>query len=175
MTESRTACRDTRLKAFLKSSFTSTFPDCPLLRSCQWRAAWTAASAPPGVVTPSWTGANCWRASSRTTSIRHFAVRRRKISPTAMGRTPPLCFGRATKLAPARLGATESQACPWARMFTTPQSCWRKASVEPAAQASRRCWTRRPEGPGAVSSGKLRRALATPSGTSSGAKGRAAG
>ena len=57
---------------------------------------------------------------------------------------------------------------------TTPQSCCSNASDEPDAQASRRCWTRKPEGPAAVSAGKLRKARATASGTSTGVKGWAA-
>ena len=107
-------------------------------------------------------------------SIKHLAVNRRRISPTAMGRTPPAGLGSATRLAPARLGATAGQAWPCASKLTTPQSCCSKASADPAAQASRRCWTRRPDGPAAVSAGKLRNALAMASGTSTGAKGWAA-
>ena len=163
-------CREIKLKAFLKSSLTRTLPPLPWFRSYQHRAACTAASAPLGTATPSLTGAKNCRASSFTVSIKHLAVKRRKTSPTAIGRTPPVGLGRATRLAPAKLGATAGQAFPCASKLTTPQSCWRKASVEPAAQASRKCWTR-PEGPGAVSGGKLRKARATRSGTTSGAKG----
>ena len=42
---------------------------------------------------------------------------RRRISPTAIGRTPPLGLGSATRLAPARTGATKSGARPWANKY----------------------------------------------------------
>ena len=56
--------------------------------------------------------------------------------------------------------------------LTTAASCVKRASVPPATQASRKCWTRSPVGPGAVSAGKARKQRATNSGTISGAKGR---
>ena len=104
--------------------------------------------------------------------MRHFPVRRRRISPTAMGRTPPLGLGSATKPAPASTGATKSGARPWASKLTTPVSWERNASLLPATQASFRCKMRRPDGPGAVSLGKARRHRETNSGAMSGARGR---
>ena len=74
-----------------------------------------------------------------------------------MGRTPPLGFGKATSPAPAKTGATKSGARPWANKLTTAQSCANKASLPPTGQASRKCCTRKPEGPGAVSAGNFRR------------------
>ena len=100
--------------------------------------------------------------------MRHFPVSRRSTSPMAIGRTPPCGLGMATKLAPATRGAAALWALPEANKVTTPASCSRRLSRPPGQHASRRCWTRSPEGPGAVAAGKLRNALATASGTSSG-------
>ena len=50
----------------------------------------------------------------------------------AMGRTPPRGFGTATRLAPARKGATAAQAGPLLRRETMPLTWSKKESVLPA-------------------------------------------
>ena len=76
----------------------------------------------------------------------------------AIGRRPPLGLGTATKLAPAKKGAAAGQAWPLERQDTKVVSWSKKESALPGRQASRRCWTRRPDGPGAEEAGKLRKA-----------------
>jgi hypothetical protein len=110
-------------------------------------------------------------ASLRTRLMRHLPARRRRSSPTAMGRTPPLGLGKATKPAPASTGATLGGARPWISKLTTAARCATTLSLHPVTQASRRCCMRRPVGPGAVSEGKARKHRATSSGATSGAKG----
>ena len=134
---------------------------------CQARTVWIAFSAPPETAT---------RPEEGLGIIPHQAhqalARQRRISPTAIGRTPPWGLGRTTCPAPANTGAKKSGALPWASKFTTAVSWERKASLLPATFASFRCWTRSPLGPGAVSGGKARRHRATASGAISGATGR---
>ena len=86
----------------------------------------------------------------------HLLVKRRRISPIAIGLTPPLDFGTATSAAPARTGATSAQARPCDNSPTTAAS-W--SSIPRAAPGGP--WTRRPLGPGVVSAGKLRSAWVT--------------
>ena len=172
---SNTAVREMRLKAFAKSSLTSTLPCTDRLRKVQARTVWMAISAPDLTPTPSWVGQSMRRASSCAVCIKHFAVGRRRTSPMAMGRTPPFGFGTATRPAPARTGATAGQARPCASRFTSCVRCSTVLWAMPGGPASRRCCTRSPEGPGAVSAGKLCKALATQSSGSSSASGREAG
>ena len=132
---------------------------------------WTTTSTPAGNATPSCAGKKCWRAGSFTRLMRLLAVRRRRISPTAMGRTPSLVFGTTTRPAPAMTAAASVQARPWARRLAAAASCSRKPTEAPGEQASRRCWARRPEGLGAVAAGKALKARPTTSRTISGATG----
>ena len=108
----RTACRETRLKALLKSSLRRTLLRLCRLRWTQARTVCTAISAPAFTPTPTWEGQRRRRASGCTMWAKHFAVRRRSTSPMAMGLTPPCGLGTATRLAPARTGATAPHACP---------------------------------------------------------------
>ena len=62
-------------------------------------------------------------------------------------------------------------ACPCTSRLTTAVNWSMRASPAPSPRASRTCWIRRPVGPGAVSAGKLRRALLTHSTSSTGAMG----
>ena len=91
---------------------------------------------------------NLW-ASLRTAEQRHLLVNRRKTSPTAMGRTSPFSFARATKLAPAKCIDSERGPLPLAKMLTTDSNACRAAPCSAPQTASSKCWARRPEGPGA--------------------------
>lgn len=90
----------------------------------------------------------------------------------AIGRRPPFGLGTATKLAPAKKGAAAGHAWPLERKDTKVVSWSKKESVLPGRQASRRCWTRRPDGPGAEEAGKLRKARPTRAGVISGPRGK---
>ena len=163
-----------RLNALEKSSLRRTLLWAPSCRLVQARTVWIPVSAPDLMPTPSCVGQNVRRASSCTSCIRHLPVSRRRISPTAIGRTPPFGLGTATSPAPASTGAIKGQAWPCAIKFTRRAKWTTRLCVEPGAPASRRCWMRRPEGPGAVSAGKLRNARATTSSEISSASGREA-
>ena len=142
-----------QFKAFAKSSLTSTLSVAQLWWSTQARVAWTAFSAPAKTATPTCAGQKKSRAASRTASTNHLPVRRRRSSPTAMGRSPPFGFGTATRRAPVRNGATAAQASPRASKLTRAVSCASRPADDPGRQASSKSWTRRPEGPGAETAG----------------------
>ena len=112
--------------------------------STQARVAWMAFSAPAGTATPTCAGQKKSRAPSRTASRRHFPVKRRRSSPTAIGRSPPFGLGTATRRAPARKGATALQASPRASKLTKAVSCSTSPVDDPGRQASSKCWTRKP-------------------------------
>ena len=102
-----------------------------------------------GHATPTWSEPkNLW-ASLRTAEQRHLLVNRRKTSPTAMGRTSPFSFARATRLAPAKCIDSERGPLPLAKMLTTDSNACRAAPCSAPQTASSKCWARRPEGPGA--------------------------
>ena len=92
-----------------------------------------------------------------TREARHFDIRRRSTSPTAIGRWPPFFFLLARSEAPQRCGVMVGGARPAARRLT---KLVRKARIrfawsgEGQPTASRRWLGRRPEGPGAEPLGK---------------------
>ena len=69
----------------------------------------------------------------------------------------PEGLGSATRPAPSSPGAMVVGAMPSDTKLTTAASCVKRASVAPATQASRKCWTRSPVGPGVFSAGKARK------------------
>ena len=81
-------------------------------------------------------------------------------------------LGTATRPAPASVEAIAGQAWPCAIRFTRRAKCTTTVCAVPGGPASRRCWMRRPDGPGAVSAGKLRKARATASSDMSSARGK---
>ena len=82
--------RSTLLKALEKSRRRVHLPSGGVAASsCTRATACTMASRPHGTPTPTWVGVRTLEASDRTAHEMHFEVRRRKISPTVMGRTPP--------------------------------------------------------------------------------------
>ena len=92
----------------------------------------------------------------------HFPVSLLRTSPTAMGliswALPSFSLFKAVRLPPARYLETRGGALPDARRVTM---SLRKEHMEVGRgmfAASRRCWTRRPEGPAAVPLGNERRA-----------------
>ena len=139
---------------------------CPELRWNQCRAVCTAASAPRETATPSCKGeSHCW-AGSRTAWQRHFEARRRKVSPTIIGRTSPPRFGKACKAAPAMWGANS---CTTSAKWAATSSPWAEL------RASRRWSPRRPDGPAALPRRKLRTAATTSAAAMSGTSVRAGG
>ena len=92
----------------------------------------------------------------------HFPVSLLRTSPTAMGliswALPSFSLFKAVRLPPARYLETRGGAYPDARRVTM---SLRKEHMEVGRgmfATSRRCWTRRPEGPAAVPLGNERRA-----------------
>jgi len=151
------------LKAFSRSSVTSTLLVCVRLRANHCRVVWTAASHPPGVPTPSCTGSKYSRSFASTLFTSTLPVSRHRVSPTATGRSPPVGFGKATRDAPHNHSWTPSGAWPLAKRLTT---CvrWRKTSSrKPGSSASFKCCGRSPLGPAPVPRAKLARALLTAS------------
>ena len=73
---------------------------------------WTAASAPCGMPWPNWLGPRNSAIASMTLFPAHLATRRRRVQPTAIGRTPPSFFSRAIKEAPKNKGRTLGGALP---------------------------------------------------------------
>lgn len=78
----------------------------------QCREEWTTASAPSGTATPTCKGDSQSRASDLTCEHKHLATRRRNVSPTAIGRTSVVPFGKACRVAPARCCASSNGASP---------------------------------------------------------------
>ena len=73
----------------------------------RWDTAWMMASQPPLTLTPNCKGARTERAEDRTAWARHLDTRRRRTSPTAIGRRPPFFFLQASKEAPQKWGRTD--------------------------------------------------------------------
>ena len=122
------------------------------------------ASHPIITPTPTWRGEKVEIATSWTARDRHFDVRRRRTSPTAMGRRRPFFFTQARRVAPQRCGITSCGARPAARSLTTPKRAriaWAARSGEGHRTASFRWFARRLYGPGAEPLGKDFKALRT--------------
>eukprot|EP00973_Karenia_brevis_P090747 12404062-Karenia_brevis.AAC.1 len=71
--------------------------------------------------------------------------------------------------APARCGAIWSGASPFSNILVTAASCSRRVPSFAGVKASRKCCTRKPEGPAAESKGKLLSTLPKISTSTSGA------
>ena len=88
---------------------------------------------------------------------RHLDTRRRRTSPTAIGRRPPFFFLQASKEAPQKWGRTDCGVRPEASRLTNFVKAKRDSrdlSAEGHSTASRTWVGRRPEGPGAEPDGK---------------------
>ena len=112
---SKTTSLSTVLKALMKSSCSS------ILSGFFSSASFTPcemASHPPGTETPSWRGERKAAARSATAEAAHLATIRRRMFPTAMGRTPPSFFRPAWSLAPQRNGATLAGTSPFSIALT---------------------------------------------------------
>ena len=84
---------------------------------------------------------------------------------------PSFWLGYSHQVGPGQRWDGGSAGSPLGRRLTTAVSCCSSPSPAPGKKASRRCYARRPEGPGAVAAGKVYNALRTSSGESSGATG----
>ena len=82
--------------------------------------------------------------------MRHLPAKRRKTSPTAIGRTPPCGLGGATRPAPADRSNLRTGLSLCSRL-TKPAKCSCRLLAAPGGPASRKCCARRPHGPGALS------------------------
>ena len=129
------------LKALLKSSRSVQLCSAGE-KDISWEVAWMIASQPPLTQTPSWQGVSEEKAAECAVMARDFEVRCRSTSPTAMGRSPPLLFGLARRLALQRKGRTGGGVRPDARKFT-------KAVREESTWFIYRWLGCKPDGPGA--------------------------
>ena len=84
----------------------------------RWDTAWMMASQPPLTLTPNCKGARTERAEDRTAWARHLDTRRRRTSPTAIGRRPPFFFLQASKEAPQKWGRIDCGVRPEASRLT---------------------------------------------------------
>ena len=126
--------------------------------------AWAAASQPSGVPQPSWSGAIAHPKEWATLRLTHFAARRRRVFPTAMGRTPPFSFPKGIRVAPKKTCLTEGSVPPRSTRLIKAVKDWRSLTPGPSADGlvrSFRCCGRRPSGPPADPLGKERIASAT--------------
>ena len=101
-------------------------------------------------------------ASACTAQDTHLDVSRRRTSSIAIGRSPPLLFLQAKRVAPHRYCKMQDSARPAQRRLTTLNSPWRAKfarSGEELNTASFMWFALRHEGPEAVTEGKDRRAL----------------
>ena len=90
-----------------------------------------------------------------------FLVRRRMVSPMAIGRKEPLGSRRAIMEATQTYGRTASGTSPWRRRLTTSERSRRRRSEEAGRVASRICEGRSPDRPAPEVDGKERRAVRT--------------
>ena len=127
--------------------------------------AWIVASQPPRVLTPSWCGSKKVWAWGESLKARHLAARRRKTSPTAIGRMAPTSFFlSACRRPPQKKGAISLDKRPAAakltNLVTADKVCdpWRPF-WQKTASFKNEAW--KPEGPAAVPSGKDRMAALT--------------
>jgi hypothetical protein len=60
-------------------------------------AVWMTVSQPPRTPTPNWKGERAEEDAFIEAKQQHFEVMRRRVSPTAIGRTPPSFFCKAYK------------------------------------------------------------------------------
>ena len=133
-----------------------------------------AASPPMLMPTPTCKGQKYWAQSARTDWHNTLLTKRRNVSPTAMGQTPPLFLGRAWSRAPAKWGATAAGASPLASSWHKTTKWATTSSPCAVDRVSLRWSARSPEGPGAEARAKLLMALVSASCESSGtAAGRA--
>ena len=105
-------------------------------------------------------------ASACTEQERHLEIRRRRTSPTAIGRRSPPFFWKARRIAPQRWGVTSGGTQPASARFTTPDSdrmAWVAWSGQGHHTASIRWFTLRLDGPAAEPPEKDFKALMTSS------------
>ena len=116
-------CLSMELKAFEKSRRRVHYSLGGMLASL-WTefTACTMASDPTLTPTPNWSGVRVSMASDRARWERHLDVRRRRTSPTAMGRRPPPFFLDARRVAPQRCGMISGGQWPAHRSWMTPVS-----------------------------------------------------
>ena len=148
------------LKALLMSTLNTTKSLWFQCFSIVCRSRWVTFSVPPGHATPNCRGVKNAAAFDFRVMQAHLLVRRRNISPEAMGLISLPVLFNAVSDAPAMNGAIDWGAAPRNKMFTTCRSCVVSEIGTVASWASNMCWTLSPEGPHAVSYGKLWIALA---------------
>ena len=94
------------LKAFSKSIWRTPTPSLFPHSSYISFVAWIIDSAPPLMATPSWFRQKISNASFFAKETKHLTTRRRKTSPTAMGRTPVFLSVKAVREALQKVGPT---------------------------------------------------------------------
>ena len=122
------------------------------------------ASAPNAHPTPTCKGSKYSVAFSRALAHAHLLARRRKVSPTAMGRTSPPSLLSACRDAPARKGAMLLGTRPASRVLRASVRASKAGLWLGALTPSNKCCGRKPDGPPPEPFGKPPRAFNTSSG-----------
>ena len=142
------------LNALMKSSWRNHLESSGIRGSLKLaRTAWMIASAPARTPTPTWDGERKRDARSDISKARTLETRRRRTSPTAMGRWPPSFLLMAKRFALQKKIATDGGRFPAANLLTKRVRATAQLSPRACAGAVRanfRCSARNPEGPGAV-------------------------
>ena len=128
------------------------------LRAAHCPTVWIALSMPRGQATPTWSGQKCSLAGFCTVLHSALPTSLRRISPIAIGRTPPSFFSRAIRDAPAKYGAISVGVSPRASTLANAASWSSTVVLSAVVRESRRCCALRPVLPAAVSRGNLRSA-----------------
>ena len=148
-TASRTISLRTALNVFAKSSFTNTWVAGML--SKKRLAAWARASAPPFTPIPDWCRTKTLAHRSAMLRQATLAASLLRVTPTAIGLTPPSFLLKAKKLTPKNAGRAQSGVFPVRTKLTKAVS--EELSVPPTCLSvmSFKCWGRSPSGPPAGS------------------------
>ena len=147
------------LKAFLKSTFNMIFWGSKPSSRVACLTAWTEASTPPMVATPTCKEPKKDLASSAEAKQQHLETSHRKDSPMAIGRRPPPFLLRAMRGAPERKGAISRGAFPATTQLT---SVVRDSKDSPDTNVlghstiSLKYWGLKPEPPAPKSTWKVR-------------------
>ena len=143
------AWRSTELNAFETSTWRTCNPG--LAFSSLWSFR-LICSVAPRTPTPIWSGAKTSVSCEDRRCCSTLEVRRRRTSPTAMGRTPPQGFNKGMSLAPASQGPVQGGRLPVAELSTHRTRALLKrllSATEGTSTASRRWECRSPLWPGA--------------------------
>ena len=169
----RRTFRFTELKALRKSNWSRTWSGAACCNHMRTRC--TRLSAPRGTPTPTCSGVRRPAASGWYRAMRSFPANRRRVSPTAMGRTPPPFFPNGIRRAPASAERHAGESRPQAKSLQTRANSCNRRRYAAVGRSHFRCWGIRPEKPPAEPGAKDRKASLTSSTVKSSPTGRSAG